>query len=64
MKKICLATLKKCFVNFPGFCGFCWIDNDENCVSYELVSQVVGAQLCWLSPVDAHTVALKPVMGK
>jgi len=25
---------------------------------------LVGAQLCRLSPIDAHTVALKPVMGK
>jgi len=25
---------------------------------------VVGAQLCWLSPVDAHTVTLKPVPEK
>jgi len=24
----------------------------------------VGAQLCRLSPVDAHTVALKPVVAK
>jgi len=25
---------------------------------------LVGAQLCRLSPIDAHTIALKPVMGK
>jgi len=24
----------------------------------------MGAQLCLVSPDDAHTVALKPVMGK
>jgi len=29
-----------------------------------IVPHVVGAQLCRLSPVDAHTVALKPLMGK
>jgi len=29
-----------------------------------LTLNLVGAQLCQLSPVDAHTVALKPVMGK
>jgi len=28
------------------------------------VPHLVGAQLCQLSLVDAHTVALKPVMGK
>jgi len=28
------------------------------------IPHVVGAQLCWLSPIDAHTVAPKPVMGK
>jgi len=25
---------------------------------------LVGAQMCRLSPVEAHTVALKPMMGK
>jgi len=28
------------------------------------VPLVVGTQLCRLSPVDAHTVYLKPLMGK
>jgi len=28
------------------------------------IPHLVGAQLCRLSPVDAPTVALKPVMGK
>jgi len=27
------------------------------------IGKVVGAQLCQLSPVDAHTVALKTLMG-
>jgi len=29
-----------------------------------IVHHVTGAQLRRLSPVDAHTVALKPLMGK
>jgi len=32
--------------------------------STQLDPHLVGAQLCLLSSVDAHTVALKPVMGK
>jgi len=28
------------------------------------ISPMVGAQLFRLSPVDAHTVALKPLVGK
>jgi len=32
--------------------------------AHGLVPHLVGPQLCSLSPVDAHTVAFKPVMGK
>jgi len=31
---------------------------------YSFFLYVVGAHLCRLSPIDAHPVALKPIMGK
>jgi len=37
---------------------------DEFLKFLPLYPHLVGAQLCRFSPVDAHTVALKPVMGK
>jgi len=58
-------------VSFPGQCGsigqimFKCTKVDKSvckCAVYE--PHVVGALLCRLSPVDAHTVSLKPLVGK
>jgi len=33
-------------------------------IIFDVLPHVIWVQLCQLSPVDAHNVALKPLMGK
>jgi len=48
----------------PVHLPHCTLDRDKICSPVQRHAPMVGALLCRLSPVDAHTVALKLVMGK